>query len=146
MGRAFLLGTMARPTKYTTERVAKIVEALQGGNTRAAASAFGGVDQATFDRWMLRYAHFAEAVREAEAQAELAHVATIKHASDSGDWRAALAWLERRRNRDWGKREKLEIIESVREMARSEGWDHDEEAAAIAEVERLMREQSGAGR
>lgn len=131
---------MARPSKYTPERVARIVEALAGGNTRGAASAAGGIDQATFDRWMHRFAHFAEAVREAEATAELGYVATIKQAADAGDWRAALAWLERRRHEDWGRRDKVEIVNSVRELARQMGASPEEEAAAVAEAERVLAE------
>jgi transposase-like protein len=131
---------MARPTKYTPERVARIVEALEGGNTRRAAAMAAGIDEGTLERWVRRYAGFAGAGREAEAQAEVAHVSTIKQASDSGDWRAALAWLERRRNEDWGRRDKVEIVNSVRELARQAGATPEEEAAAVAEAERVLAE------
>lgn len=136
---------MARPSKYTPERVARIVEALEGGNTRRAAAAAGGIDQATFDRWILRYAHFAADVRAAESKAELVHVEAIRHAAADGDWRASAWWLERRYPDDWGRRDKVEIVNSVRELARQMGASPEEEAAAVAEAERVLAEMRRSG-
>ncbi len=39
----------------------------------------------------------------------MAHALTIKRASDQGDWRAALAWLERRRSADWSPKQLHEV-------------------------------------
>jgi hypothetical protein len=128
---------MARPSKYTPEREAKIVEALAAGNTRRTAYLTAGIDQRTFERWMHRYAAFAASVEKAEAEAESSHVANIKAAAVGGAWTASAWWLERRRNQDWGRRDRVEMIQSVREMARAAGQD---EEAAVAEAERLLKE------
>jgi hypothetical protein len=131
---------MARPGpkgKYVSETVKKITEALGAGNTRGASSAYGGIDQSTFDRWMAKYAEFAAAVKDAEARAEVGHVANIAQAARSGNWTASAWWLERRRHQDWGRKDKIEIIQSVRELARAAGDDED---AAVAEAMRYLKE------
>ena len=81
-----------RRTKYTPDRVKRIVDALRAGNTRKAASAYGGVDQDTFSRWEHRYTDFADAVEKAESEAEIGHVANILKASRDGAWQASAWW------------------------------------------------------
>ena len=49
---------MARPSKYTPEREAKIVEALAAGNTRKTACQLAGITHTTFDRWMSHFVRF----------------------------------------------------------------------------------------
>jgi hypothetical protein len=135
---------MARPgpdTKYTPETVKKIVDALSAGNTRGASSAYGGISQKTLERWMKRYVDFDEAVKDAEARAEVGHVANIAQAAKSGNWTASAWWLERRRHQDWGRKDRVEIIATVRELARANGADED---AAVAEAETFLKELRGA--
>jgi hypothetical protein len=128
---------MARPSLYTPERAQRITDALADGNTRRAAAAYGGISDDTFARWLKRFADFAAAVKAAEAEAEVAHVANIKRAAIRGNWTASAWWLERRRHEDWGRKDRVELINSVREMARAAGVDED---AAVAEAERFLRE------
>jgi hypothetical protein len=137
---------MARPgpeSKYEDKTVKKVVDALAAGNTRGAASAYAGISQKTFERWRKRYVEFDEAVKNAEARAEVGHVANIAQAARSGNWTASAWWLERRRHEDWGRKDRLEIIQSVRELARANGKDED---AAVAEAEAILKEIRGAGR
>lgn len=134
---------MTRPgpkTKYTPDRVKRITDALAAGNTRGAASAYGGINQGTFENWMRRHAEFSEAVKDAEARAEVSHVANIAQAARSGVWTASAWWLERRRHQDWGRKDKLEIIRTVAEMAEAAGADTSE---AVAEAERYLQEIRG---
>lgn len=137
---------MARPSKYTPEREAKIVEALAAGNTRKTACRLVGVDLHTLARWIDRYATFATAIEKAEAEAEASHVANIKAAAASGSWTASAWWLERRRNEDWGKKDRLEIVQSIRNMVREAGLGEDVEAEAVAEAESILKELRGARR
>lgn len=95
---------MARPTKYTPERVKRIVDALRGGNTRRAAAWAGGVDIDTFHEWLKRYPAFSDAVKTAEADAELAMVERVRLASVD-TWQAAAWWLERKQKPDWSARQ-----------------------------------------
>ena len=131
---------MARPSKRTPEVEKRIMEALSAGMSRRGASEYGGIDQSTLENWMKRYSDFSEAVVAAEAQCELRAVLTIRQAF-TDDWKAAAFWLERRRNKEWGRQVKVELINTVREMARAAGVDED---AAIAEVEQILRETRGA--
>lgn len=137
---------MARPSKYTPEREAKIVEALAAGNTRQTACKLAGVDLHTFSRWLDRFATFAIAVEKAEADAEAAHVSNIVKAAVGGSWTASAWWLERRRHQDWGRKDRLEIVQTIRQMVRDAGLGEDVEAEAVAEAESILKELRGARR
>lgn len=95
---------MPRPTKYTPERVQRIVETLRGGNTRRAAAWAGGIEVETFHQWLRRYPAFSDAVKAAEADAELAMVERVRLASID-TWQAAAWWLERKLKQDWSARQ-----------------------------------------
>lgn len=138
---------MARPSKYTPATVKKIVDALGAGNTRRAACAYGGVDEKTLANWMRRYSDFSDAVKEAEASAEVGHVARIAQAAASGTWTASAWWLERRRPDDWGRKDKLDITATIRRLVRDAGLGEEAEAEALAEAEHFLTElRGGAGR
>lgn len=98
---------MARPSKRTPEREARLLQALASGNTRRAACAHAGISDETFSTWCKRYLDFLEAVQKAEAAAEVRAVATIIRASDK-QWQAAAWWLERRRPVDFARQEKID--------------------------------------
>lgn len=91
-------------TKQTPERIARIINDLRDGNTRRCAAEANGIDPATLWRWMEADATFATSVREAEAEAERLHAATLMRASHEGEWKASVEWLKRRRPDEWGDR------------------------------------------
>lgn len=107
---------IGRPTKLTPQMQAKIVQALTAGNTRTAAVAYANVDYQTFLNWMERgnnarsglFFDFFEAVKKAEADAEVRNVAIIQKAAEK-NWQAAAWWLERRKPDDWKNREELSV-------------------------------------
>lgn len=130
---------MARPTKLTAATEAAILTALRGGLTRTAAAESNGVDRTQMWRWMARFATFRNAVMVAEAQAEVRATITLRQAGET-DWKAALAWLERRRSADWGKvdRIEVEVRRSAARIAAQTGADPDwliRRATEIAEAE-----------
>lgn len=100
---------MARPSKYTPEREALVVEALEAGTSRKGAAEYAGVNEGTLIAWMKRFPGFSSAVMRAEAAVEIRASRSLQVAFDSGDWRAGLAWLERRRHQQWGKVDRVEI-------------------------------------
>jgi hypothetical protein len=53
---------------------------------------------------MARYAEFADDVKAAEADAELAMVQRVRTAADDS-WQAAAWWLERKMKQDWSARQ-----------------------------------------
>src|SRR6187551_1185518 len=111
---------MARPTKYTPEVEKRITDALAGGASRRLAAEYGGIHEDTFQLWMRRYSDFSEAVTRAEAQCEMSAIMSLRAGwAQTGDWRAGLEWLKRRRPKEWGDVTRHEIVNMVREMAQA---------------------------
>ncbi len=106
-----------RPTKLTPEVHERIVQAVKAGNYVQSACRFAGVSTSTYYRWLDRaseepgsaYARFRYGVEKAEAEAEVYAVAIIRKAMP-GDWRAALAFLERRHPRRWRPQSQTELV------------------------------------
>jgi transposase len=107
---------MARPTKLTPELQERIVKAVRAGNYAEAAARANGISASTYYRWLQRgalndsgaYRDFGEAVRQAEAEAEVHAVAILRRAMGE-DWRAALAYLERRHPGRWRRHTSTEL-------------------------------------
>ena len=103
---------VTRPLLLVPERQQKIVTAIAAGNSRDTAAAYAGITPKTFFEWLRRgreahsgvYYEFAQAVEQADAEAELVAVATIRQAMPF-QWQAAAWWLERKRPNEWGKRD-----------------------------------------
>src|ERR1044072_2234018 len=119
------------------ERVAKILDLLRSGNTRSTAARAAGIDPVTLLRWIAKHANFASAIKEVEAEAEALHVKNVEAAAAKGSWQASAWWLERRRHEDWGKKERIQIIQDVKQMATDAGI---EEAAAVQAADDILRE------
>jgi hypothetical protein len=136
---------MPRPSKFRPEVAEKIIAALKAGNTRTASALYAGIDYSTLKRWTERNAEFCAALDQAEAQAEVGHVATLAAAARAGEWRASLAWLERRRHDDWRERKTTELAGSVEINSPSKLSDAELEAR-IAELEIRARRVPSAAR
>jgi hypothetical protein len=94
----------AWPPKYDAERAARIVEAVRHGASRTGAAAAGGVEESTLYAWMQLSQQFSLAIKNADAEAEMAMVAVIRTAADEGTWHVAARWLERRHPEHWRQR------------------------------------------
>ena len=57
---------MARPTKYTPERVKKICDAIERGETLERAAQLGGITYKTVNEWMNTKSEFGDAVKRAQ--------------------------------------------------------------------------------
>jgi len=120
---------MARPSKLTPEVQERIVAAIRAGNFPEPAARSAGVSPATYYRWMRLgreeqagpHRDLREAVRRAEGEAEVHAIAVIRKQMP-GDWRAALAYLERRHAERWG-RSAAEERARARPRARRHGID-----------------------
>lgn len=133
--REFPIG---RPTKYHPETVAAIVAALTMGNTRTDSALIAGINRDTFHEWMKAYPAFSVEVERAEARARQRAVAQLAKAG-SRDWRAALAFLERRDRDSWGRQERVEMkIDMDAEIKRLAAEMGADEAAVRAEVEAII--------
>jgi hypothetical protein len=107
---------MARPTKLTDPIREKFVQVLRVGNYREAACRAIGISPSCFYNWLQRgeleergiYREFLDAVTKAEAEAEVFAVAILRRAM-SDDWKAAVAYLERRHPAGWRRQTTTEL-------------------------------------
>lgn len=137
---------MAKPgrkSKRTPETVAKILDFLRSGNTRGTSARASGISPDTFSDWCNRFPDFADAVKEAESEAASRYLAHIEAAAIKGSWQAAAWVLERRYHQEWARKDRLELIQSVRDMARS---INEDEEAAVRQAETILRELRSAQR
>ena len=82
-----------RPTKLTKELQQRVTQAIRVGMTYERACTVAGICFQTYRNWQLRgerdksgiYFEFLEAVKKAEAEAELMHLGAIVKASKGGD-------------------------------------------------------------
>jgi len=103
-----------RPCKLSAETRSKLLVAIQEGNTLSASCTRAGISYATFNEWMKKgeetgsgeFYELAQAVQEAESEAEAALVSLIRRAAKD-DWKAA-AHILACRSRDWVVKNKLE--------------------------------------
>jgi len=93
-----------RKPKYSPEVVKDITDALRLGAKIKDACKYAGVDEGTYFRWINEKEEFRELTQKALATATIRLVGRISKAADDGDWRAALALLERRDPEGWGRR------------------------------------------
>lgn len=106
-----------RPSKFTANTRRRIIEAVASGNYYEAACQYAGVDYSTFRRWVEKgekarsgeYKDFCEALRQAEATAEVRVVAQWQTAMPN-DWRACAEFLTRRFSDRWKKTERFEHV------------------------------------
>lgn len=108
-------GQVARPTRCTPEVTQRVADAIRGGNYANVAAQYAGIGESTYYEWLQRgregespFAEFAEAIKEAEAQAEVRNMALIQQAAQAGTWQASAWYLERRYPSRYGRRERLE--------------------------------------
>ena len=127
---------MARPSKYTPEAVARIIQALELGATYEHAAAYGGISYDTFNAWRQEFSEFSEALKAAEARAVYGWLDKIERAAESGNWQAAAWKLEWRHPDQWGRREKVELStrREAERIAQEQGLDA---AELIALAERI---------
>jgi hypothetical protein len=130
---------MARLSKMTDGRLSVLLMALRAGNTRRASIAHAGIAIDTFYRWLAQNRTFSDAIKKAEADAEVRHVAIVAQAGQRS-WQASAWCLERRRHEDYGQRRQVDFrfdVESeVRRMAAEEGLDVE---AALAEMKTVLK-------
>jgi transposase len=105
---------VGRPSKLTAELQRRLCDALRAGNHLEVAARYAGISRPTLHRWLSEaredgadpsLIELRAAVSKAEADAEVHAVGVVRKAIAQGDWRAALAYLERRHPQRWRRRE-----------------------------------------
>ena len=114
---------MSRPSKLTPQTHETIVRALSSGCYRETAAQHAGIGTSTFYRWMERgeadyqadeataYRELWEAIKKAEADAEVASVALIRQAA-ARSWQASAWLLERKHPGRWGRNDRVQVEHS----------------------------------
>lgn len=144
-----ILATIERSgLKRTPQRAVAVAQALQVGATKEAAAAHAGIDDNTLYRWMRDDPAFASLVAAAEAAAEMT-MTTAVYRAVSTDPKMAAWWLERRRPKQYGRRDRMDVTHGTRELARSiaeeHGLDEDAVIARAQEIVAAARERSRRG-
>lgn len=108
-----LKADVGRRSMLTPERQSKIVEAITAGNYNEVAARYAGIGEHTFYNWLSRgeagedgYVQFMQAVKDAQAQAEVRDVALIARAAETS-WQAAAWKLERKYFQRWGRKDRM---------------------------------------
>jgi len=90
-----------------------MVEAIKNGNYASTAAEAAGIGKSTHYQWIEKgeqglkpYAEYAEAIKRAEAEAEMNAVKVIQAASRE-NWTAGAWYLERKFPDKWGRKDKL---------------------------------------
>lgn len=104
---------MSRTTILSEVIQNAMVEAIEAGNYASTAAESVGIGESTHYRWMKQgeegiepYRGYWEAIKKAEAQAEMSAVQNIQtHAAEN--WTASAWYLERKFPDKWGRKDKL---------------------------------------
>jgi hypothetical protein len=111
---------LGRPSKLTPETIDRLIGALAAGNYKETAATYAGITISTLNKWLqigasdievgreTEYSALFVAVRAAEAEAEVEAVTAIRLAFGD-DWKAAVAFLERRHTQRWGRTNRVEL-------------------------------------
>ena len=106
-----------RPSLMTEEVRDRLCSALADGNHFDTACSYAGIGYSTFRSWMVaaqesdaepKLLEFLEVITRAMHEAEFYAVKSVKDQMTK-DWRAAIAFLERRFPQKWGRRERVEV-------------------------------------
>jgi hypothetical protein len=104
---------MSRTTILSEVIQNAMVEAIREGNYASTASEAVGIGESTHYRWMKQgeegiepYRGYWEAIKKAEAQAEMSAVKKIRDEGDK-NWTANAWYLERKFPERWGRKDKL---------------------------------------
>lgn len=133
---------MGRPSKYNDSRMSTIVTALRNGSTRTAAAEAAGVHRDTFYEWLGKNPDFSDAVTRAEAACEGEMAKALKTAAKD-DWRAAEAWLKRRRKAEWSEKIEQEHSGNLNVNAILNALPAEFREQVRSELDRMVRGGSG---
>lgn len=129
---------MGRVTILTEEVQDRMCEAIRLGNYAPTAAEYAGIGVSTHYQWLEKgkqgvtpYAEYAEAIKKAEADAEVRNVALIQEAAKK-NWTAAAWYLERKHYDKWGRRDRNQIELTGKDGAPIEMTQVDSRAALLA--------------
>ena len=123
--------TSAAPPSTPQRQVAAILKALEAGNTPEDSCKAVGVGYTTMREWVAIYPDFAYAVEKAGATARQEMVNVVRTVALSGNWQAAMTYLERRDPEHWGRRDRVSMTVDLNREARRLAQETGLDEAAI---------------
>lgn len=106
-----------RPSKLTPEVRERLLDAIRSGVTYEVACSHAGIAYSTLRNWVTAAEQGAgdpiklellDALKKAEADAEVTCIARIREAATGGQWQAAAWLLERRHPERWARRDRVD--------------------------------------
>ena len=98
---------VGRPVVFTEDIRAKAIEMVAQGLPRERVGHAFGIDPSAFCYWSEKDEEFSKALKKAEVECELFHLARIKNAMQGKDypaWQASMCFLERRYPKRYGRK------------------------------------------
>lgn len=128
-----------RPSKLTPDVQERLLNAIRAGVTYEVACSHAGIAYSTLRNWIVAAEQGADdpaklelldALKKAEADAEVTCIARIREAATGGQWQAAAWLLERRHPERWARRERHDVTSTNVNV----NWEDltDDELARIA--------------
>jgi hypothetical protein len=151
------MNTLHPTCKYSPERVAVIVSAIETGCPAAHAARAAGISDTTFYDWKKEFPEFRDAIAQAESRGMLKRLEAIQKAADSGQWTASAWVLERRfpqlfanqtRDYETGRREGMAEARQEVERAKEDtlGDGYDSIRAALLEAGQSVQDAEAAAK
>jgi hypothetical protein len=148
-----------RPSKLTPQTTETICEALGSGAYLETASRAAGVAPSTLHGWLQRgrlaeqssnpksddlpFLELLEAVKKAQAVAEMTALSVIREAAERGTWQAAAWFLERSNPAAWGRDRRANNPGSHDSGGvAGNGSDHDAKAALMTKLDIIEKRHS----
>lgn len=141
-----------RKSSLTKEVQELICKCIRAGNNLGASAQSAGITPQAMNNWLRegqkkkdgKYFYFFQAVKKAEADAQVHAVAIIRNAMGKS-WQAAAWWLERKVPQEWAKREYVEQVNKDEKLDAIEKKAKEDPATAKLLLELLRRVQCNEG-
>lgn len=134
---------MSRKTKLNQKTIDLICDGVRSGLPKKRAAERAGIHESTLYDWVNRaeegrlFAKFSKSLKKAESDLMAYHLDRIKAASDDGTWQASAWILERRFQKEFGRRQ--EIDHSGKIDGQSSGEIGPGMQALLEEMHRAVR-------
>jgi hypothetical protein len=127
-----------------------MVKAIEMGNYAHVASEYAGISKSTHYNWLKLgeqgqepYVEYLDAIKKAEAIAQVRNVGIIQEAAIK-TWTAAAWFLERKHYSEWGRRDRNQIELTGRDGAPIEISNIDAKAALLEMLGHTVENESSA--
>lgn len=96
------------PSKFTDETRARVLKLIRVGNARDDVAKAVGISPQTLRCWAIADKDFAAALEAAEGEGKANAVQRLYEAGEK-DWKATLAYLERKYPGEWGLKQIIQV-------------------------------------